>query len=216
MVASRLKEKYWRPTIAFAPGDNGEIKGSGRSIPDVHMRDVLDIISKKHPSMILKFGGHSMAAGLSIHESSIDAFKIAFEQAVIQFSGKTHFEPIIEHDGSLAISHIDIETATLLNQQVWGAGFPPPVFVDQFTVLHQRILKDKHLKLRVERDGLVFDAIWFNHAELVSDSIEMAYRLDVNHWNGKSSVQFMVDYAFATELRDEYTIPPTISANATP
>lgn len=216
LVASRLKEKYWRPTIAFAPGDNGEIKGSGRSIPDVHMRDVLDIISKKHPSMILKFGGHSMAAGLSIHESNIDAFKIAFEQAVIQFSGKTHFEPIIEHDGSLAISHIDIETATLLNQQVWGAGFPPPVFVDQFTVLHQRILKDKHLKLRVERDGLVFDAIWFNHAELVSDSIEMAYRLDVNHWNGNSSVQFMVDYAFATELRDEYTIPPTISANATP
>ena len=195
LVASRLKEKYWRPTIAFAPGDNGEIKGSGRSIPDVHLRDVLDIVSKKHPNLILKFGGHAMAAGLSIHESNLETFKAAFEQAVIQFSGKDHFDPIIEHDGSLPIEHIHIDTATLLTQQVWGAGFPAPVFLDQFQVLHQRVLKDKHLKLRVEREGQIFDAIWFNHAEPLNDTIEMAYRLDVNHWNGKSSVQFMVDFA---------------------
>lgn len=195
LVASRLKEKYWRPTIAFAPGDNGEIKGSGRSIPEVHMRDVIDLISKKHPGMISKFGGHAMAAGLSIHASSLDNFKNAFDEAVIQFTGKSHFDPVIEHDGSLDIDYIDINTAALLTQQVWGAGFPPPVFVDTFTVLHQRVLKDKHLKLRVEREGMIFDAIWFNQNESLGNQIEMAYRLDVNHWNGKSSVQFMVDYA---------------------
>lgn len=195
LVASRLKEKYWRPTIAFAPGDNGEIKGSGRSIPDVHMRDVIDLISKKHPGMILKFGGHAMAAGLSIYETSLEDFEKAFNDAVIQFTGKSHFDPIIEHDGSLDMNYIDINTASLLTQQVWGAGFPPPVFVDTFSVLHQRVLKDKHLKLRVERDGVIFDAIWFNQNELLGNQIEMAYKLDINHWNGKSSVQFMVDYA---------------------
>lgn len=200
LVASRLKEKYWRPTIAFAPGDNGEIKGSGRSIPDVHMRDVIDLISKKHPGMILKFGGHAMAAGLSIDESSLEAFKKAFDEAVIQFTGRTHFEPIINHDGSLDIEYIDVDTASLLTQQVWGAGFPAPVFVDTFMVLHQKVLKDKHLKLRVEREGVIFDAIWFNQNELLGTQIEMAYRLDINHWNGKSSVQFMVDFAQNTPI----------------
>lgn len=101
---------------------------------------------------------------------------------------------MIEHDGSLELHHSDLDTASLLSQQVWGAGFPAPVFVDQFKVLHQRLLKDKHLKLRVERAGLIFDAIRFNWAETVPDHIQMAYRLDINHWNGKSSVQLMVDH----------------------
>lgn len=197
LVASRLKEKYWRPTIAFAPGDNGEIKGSGRSIPDVHMRDVIDLIAKKHSGMVLKFGGHAMAAGLSIHASNLNAFKHAFDEAVIQFTGRTHFEPVIEHDGSLDVQYIDVPTATLLNQEVWGAGFPPPVFVDQFTVVQQRVLKDKHLKLRLRRNGLILDAIWFNHAEQfpLNETIEVAYKMDVNHWNGNSNVQLMIDYA---------------------
>lgn len=197
LVASRLKEKYWRPTIAFAPGDNGEIKGSGRSIPDVHMRDVIDLIAKKHSGMVLKFGGHAMAAGLSIHASNLNAFKHAFDEAVIQFTGRTHFEPVIEHDGSLDVQYIDVPTATLLNQEVWGAGFPPPVFVDQFTVVQQRVLKDKHLKLRLRRNGLILDAIWFNHAEPfpLNETIEVAYKMDVNHWNGNSNVQLMIDYA---------------------
>lgn len=197
LVASRLKEKYWRPTIAFAPGDNGEIKGSGRSIPDVHMRDVIDLIAKKHSGMVLKFGGHAMAAGLSIHASNLNAFKHAFDEAVIQFTGRTHFEPVIEHDGSLDVQYIDVPTATLLNQEVWGSGFPPPVFVDQFTVVQQRVLKDKHLKLRLRRNGLILDAIWFNHAEQfpLNETIEVAYKMDVNHWNGNSNVQLMIDYA---------------------
>ena len=197
LVASRLKEKYWRPTIAFAPGDNGEIKGSGRSIPDVHMRDVIDLIAKKHQGMVLKFGGHAMAAGLSINEASLEAFKQAFDEAVIQFTGRTHFDPVIEHDGSLDAQHINVETATLLSDQVWGAAFAPPVFVDTFVVIDQRILKEKHLKLRLKRDTLILDAIWFNHAEpfTVGEPIEVAYKIDVNHWNGNSNVQLMIDYA---------------------
>ncbi len=195
LVASRLKERYWRPTIAFAPGDHGEIKGSGRSIPDVHLRDVLDLVSKRHPGLILKFGGHSMAAGLSIHAQSLPQFQEAFDQAVIAFTGKSHFDPVIEHDGSLAPAFMTIETADLLAQQVWGAGFPAPTFFDAFNVIHQRVLKEKHLKLRVERDGHIFDAIWFNHNEPLPDQIHMAYRLDINHWNGQSQVQLMVDYA---------------------
>lgn len=197
LVASRLKEKYWRPTIAFAPGEDGEIKGSGRSIPDVHMRDVIDLIAKKNPGMVLKFGGHAMAAGLSIDASQLDAFKQAFDEAVIHFTGRTHFDPVIEHDGSLPTQYIDVPTATLLSQAVWGAGFTPPVFVDQFKVLHERVLKDKHLKLRLDRHGLILDAIWFNHAEPfgINSTIEVAYRLEVNHWNGNSNVQLMMDYA---------------------
>lgn len=197
LVASRLKEKYWRPTIAFAPGENGEIKGSGRSIPDVHMRDVIDLIAKKHDGMVLKFGGHAMAAGLSIHASQLEAFKAAFDAAVIQFTGRRHFDPIIEHDGSLARQHINVPTATLLSQAVWGAGFPAPVFVDEFSVVQQRVLKEKHLKLRLEREGMVLDAIWFNHAEpfALNERIKVAYKLEVNHWNGKSNVQLMIDFA---------------------
>lgn len=195
LVASRLKERYWRPTIAFAPGDTGEIKGSGRSIPDVHLRDVLDLVSKQHPGLILKFGGHSMAAGLTIPTQALPTFQQAFDHAVVTFTGKSHFDPVIEHDGSLATQFMNIETAELLAQQVWGAGFPAPTFVDEFNVIHQRVLKEKHLKLRVEREGQIFDAIWFNHNELLSNSIQMAYRLDVNHWNGQSQIQLMVDYA---------------------
>lgn len=195
LVASRLKERYWRPTIAFAPGDNGELKGSGRSIPDVHLRDVLDLVSKQHPGLILKFGGHAMAAGLSIPAQALPQFQQAFDDAVIAFTGKSHFDPVIEHDGSLDSTFMDLGTAELLAQQVWGAGFPAPTFVDQFKVIHQRVLKDKHLKLRVERDGLIFDAIWFNQNEPVADHIEMAYRLDINHWNGQSQVQLMVEFA---------------------
>lgn len=195
LVASRLKERYWRPTIAFASSDSGELKGSGRSIPDVHLRDVLDLVSKQYPGLILKFGGHAMAAGLTIAAHALDQFTHAFNQAVIAFTGKDHFDPVIEHDGSLSINFMDVTTADLLAQQVWGAGFPAPTFVDEFKVVHQRVLKDKHLKLRVEREGQIFDAIWFNQNEPLDENIQIAYRLDINHWNGQSQVQLMVEFA---------------------
>ncbi len=194
LVAGRLKEKYWRPTIAFAQADDHELKGSARSIPDVHMRDTLDLISKRHPDLIQKFGGHAMAAGLSIHPAQFENFKSAFEEAVIAFTGRTEFDPIIETDHSLEIEYCTLETAQLLQKFVWGTGFAAPVFQDQFAVLNQRVLKDKHLKLMLEREGQTFEAIWFNQAEPVGAQVELAYRLDENHWNGRSRLQLIVEY----------------------
>ncbi|QFY77657.1 single-stranded-DNA-specific exonuclease RecJ [Alcaligenes faecalis] len=195
LVASRLKEKYWRPTLAFAQGDEGEIKGSGRSIPDVHLRDALDLVSKRYPGLILKFGGHAMAAGLTIEEDNYDVFVQAFEEAVQELTGRYQFDPIIETDGSLEPEHINITVAGLLQKQVWGAGFPAPVFRDNFFVRQQRLLKNKHLKLSLERNGEYFDAIWFNRDTLLPENIEAAYRLDQNEWNGNVSVQFIIEFA---------------------
>ncbi|WP_394065463.1 single-stranded-DNA-specific exonuclease RecJ [Alcaligenes sp. WGS1538] len=195
LVASRLKEKYWRPTLAFAQGDPGEIKGSGRSIPDVHLRDALDLVSKRYPGLILKFGGHAMAAGLTIEEDNYDVFVQAFEEAVQELTGRFQFDPVIETDGSLEPQHATISVAGLLQKQVWGAGFPPPVFRDQFLVRQQRLLKNKHLKLTLERDGARFDAIWFNRDSLLPEEIEAAYRLDQNEWNGNVNVQLIIEFA---------------------
>jgi len=198
LVASRLKETYWRPTLAFARADDGELRGSGRSIPDVHLRDVLDLVSKREPGMILKFGGHAMAAGLSLRACAYESFTLAFDQAVRTLSGKQSFEPVIDTDGSLESHYANAEVALLLQQQVWGAGFAAPVFRDVFTVRRQHLLKDKHLKLRLERDDRQpFDAIWFNHAETLPERIEAAYRLERNVWNGTVSVQLMLEWAGA-------------------
>jgi len=198
LVAARLKEVWWRPTLAFARADDGELRGSGRSIPDVHLRDVLDLVSKRHPGMILKFGGHAMAAGLSLRADAYEAFTLAFDAAVQTVSGKSAFDPMIVTDGSLDPQWANAELAVLLQQQVWGAGFPAPVFCDLFRVRRQHLLKDKHLKLKLERDGCVWDAIWFNHSQSLPDTIQAAYRLEPNRWNGTVSAQLLIEYAQAT------------------
>ncbi|MDS1141365.1 single-stranded-DNA-specific exonuclease RecJ [Pusillimonas sp. SM2304] len=199
LVASRLKETYWRPTLAFARSDSGELRGSGRSIPDVHLRDVLDLVSKRHPGIILKFGGHAMAAGLTLREEAYELFINGFDSAVKELSGKASFEPIIETDGSLETGYANAEVAGLLQQQVWGAGFPAPVFRDTFYVRQQRLLKEKHLKLSLERGHQRFDAIWFNHADMLPEYVDVAYRLDQNVWNGMVSAQLIIEYACAPE-----------------
>jgi len=195
LVASRLKETYWRPTLAFARSGPGELRGSGRSIPDVHLRDVLDLVSKQHPGAILKFGGHAMAAGLTLREDAYQSFLQGFDEAVRQLTGRDSFEPVIETDGSLETGYANAQVAGLLAEQVWGAGFPPPVFRDVFHVHHQRLLKDKHLKLSLERGHQRFDAIWFNHAEMLPEQIDVAYRLEQNSWNGMVSAQLIIEYA---------------------
>jgi single-stranded-DNA-specific exonuclease len=195
LVASRLKETYWRPTLAFARSDTGELRGSGRSIPDVHLRDVLDLVSKRHPGIILKFGGHAMAAGLTLREDAYDTFLGGFDAAVKELSGKSAFDPVIETDGSLETGYANAEVAGLLQQQVWGAGFPAPIFRDTFQVRQQRLLKDKHLKLNLQRGHQRFDAIWFNHADTLPEYVDVAYRLDQNVWNGNVTAQLIIEYA---------------------
>jgi len=195
IVASRLKEQFYRPALAFAPGDAGEIRGSGRSIPDVHLRDVLDLVSKRHTGLIKKFGGHAMAAGLSIAHEDYDKFVLAFNQAVIDFSGKNRFEAVIETDGSLESGFANAQVAQMLEEQVWGSGFPAPLFVDEFTVDQQRLLNDKHLKLTLTRDRQRFEAIWFGRQETVGNRVRVVYRLATNHWNAMVTAQLIIEHA---------------------
>lgn len=197
LVASRLKEKFWRPTLAFAPAGDDEIRGSGRSIPDVHLRDALDLVSKRHPGLIRKFGGHAMAAGLTLGRDGFEAFAPAFDAAVRELTGRDRFEPLIETDGSLETGYANAEVAGLLQQQVWGAGFSAPLFLDEFTVRNQRLVGEKHLKLSLERGHQRFDAIWFGHDESLPERIQAAYRLEQNVWNGLVSVQLVIEYAGA-------------------
>jgi single-stranded-DNA-specific exonuclease len=195
IVASRLKEQFYRPALAFAPGDAGEIRGSGRSIPDVHLRDILDLVSKRQPGLINKFGGHAMAAGLSIAHKDYDQFVLAFNQAVIDFTGKSRFEAVIETDGTLESGFANAQVAQMLEEQVWGSGFPTPLFVDEFTVDQQRLLHDKHLKLTLTRDRQRFEAIWFGHSETVGDRVRVVYRLATNHWNSMVTAQLIIEHA---------------------
>ena len=195
IVASRLKEKFFRPTITFAPGGDGWLKGSGRSIPGFHLRDALDLVSKRAPSLIDKFGGHAMAAGLTIRADAFEAFSKAFEEVGRAWLSTAQLERIIETDGPLEDAYYTTEFIDLMDGQVWGQGFAPPVFCDEFRVVSQRILKERHLKLQLERNGQRYDAIWFGHTASVGDRARVAFRLDANQYNGVTRVQLMVEHA---------------------
>jgi single-stranded-DNA-specific exonuclease len=195
IVASRLKEKFFRPTITFAPAGDGWIKGSGRSIPGFHLRDALDLVSKRAPSLIDKFGGHAMAAGLSIRADAFDAFSAAFEAVGRAWLSEQQLERVIETDGPLEDMYYTTQFIELMDGQVWGQGFAPPVFCDEFRVVSQRILKERHLKLLLEKNGARYDAIWFGHTESIGDRARVAFRLDANEYNGVTKVQLMVEHA---------------------
>ena len=195
IVASRLKEKFFRPTITFAPGAEGWLKGSGRSIPGFHLRDALDLVSKRAPTLIDKFGGHAMAAGLTIRSDDFEAFSKAFEEVGRAWLSVQQLERVIETDGPLEDAYYTTEFIGLVDGQVWGQGFAPPVFCDEFRVVSQRILKERHLKLQLERNGLRYDAIWFGHTASLGERARVAFRLDANEYNGVTRVQLMVEYA---------------------
>ncbi|CAM8648285.1 RecJ Single-stranded DNA-specific exonuclease [Oxalobacteraceae bacterium] len=195
IVASRLKEKFYRPTLTFAPAGDGMIKGSGRSIPEFHLRDALDLVSKRAPTLIDKFGGHAMAAGLSLREENFAEFSSAFEAVGREWLSSAALEHVVETDGSLESAYFSLDFIALLETQVWGQGFAPPVFCDEFRVMNQRVLKERHLKLQLERAGRQFDAIWFNHADSLPARARIAYRLDANEFNGRTQVQLMVEFA---------------------
>ena len=197
IVASRLKDKFYRPTITFAPGDPGMIKGSGRSIPGFHLRDALDLVSKRAPGLIDKFGGHAMAAGLSMRAEALPAFVAAFETVGRSWLSGAQLERVVETDGILEDGYFSIQFIAQLEDQVWGQGFAAPIFCDEFRVMSQRILKEKHLKLQLEKNGQRYDAIWFGHPEGLPDRARVAFRLDINEYNGVSKVQLLVEHAEA-------------------
>ena len=202
ILASRIKDRLHRPTIAFADGDAGQIKGSARSIPGIHIRDILDAVAVRHPGLISKFGGHAMAAGLSLARDDYEAFAGAFVAEVQRHAEDVELQAVIESDGELAETDFDLELATALRfAGPWGQHFPEPVFDGIFQVVSQRIVGEKHLKLVLfPADGSVLlDAIAFNvdletWPDQSIERVEIAYRLDVNEYRGQRSVQLMVEH----------------------
>lgn len=189
ILASRIKERYHRPVIAFARGDDGLLKGSGRSISGLHLRDALDLLSKRQPDLILKFGGHAMAAGLTIKEQDFERFNLQFETVVAGLLTESDLEAVMEVDGQLDVLEIHWETATALQRQVWGQGFAEPLFCDEFIVLDQRVVGERHLKLVLEKAKKRFDAIFFQQQEFLPGNIMAVYQLQTNVYNGFESIQ---------------------------
>ncbi|MDH5256767.1 MAG: single-stranded-DNA-specific exonuclease RecJ [Gammaproteobacteria bacterium] len=205
ILASRIKDKLHRPVIIFAKGDSGEIKGSARSIPGIHIRDILDSVATKNPGLITKFGGHAMAAGLSISEALFHTFQSRFNEEVSLQIKPEHLEQVILSDGELKESELTISMAELLkNAEPWGQAFPEPVFDGEFYVTQRRVVGDKHLKLQLQpaTSNIKVDAIAFNAIDPedttmpyeIGSSVQAAYKLDVNEFRGNRSLQLIIDY----------------------
>ncbi len=198
ILAGRVKEQLHRPTFAFARGHEGELKGSGRSIPGLHLRDALDLVAKRRPKLLKRFGGHAAAAGLTIAEDDLAEFETEFEAVARQLIPVDELQRTLATDGPLESGYRGIDTVRLLQGEIWGQGFPAPIFSDVFEVTQQRLLKDKHLKLSLRQGGATFAAIRFNSTEPAPKRIQAAYRLDINEWNGVASVQLLIeDFAAA-------------------
>ena len=195
ILASRIKERHHRPVIAFADAGDGLIKGSGRSIAGLHLRDALDLLSKHQPELILKFGGHAMAAGLTIRAGDFELFKHGFEAVVRTLISEADLESVLEVDGGLSAADMNFQTAQLLETQVWGQGFAPPLFYDTFEVVSQRLLGEKHLKLVLKpHAGSAIEAIYFNQTDFLGEHIQAAYQLQTNSYNGAQKVQLNLRY----------------------
>ncbi|WP_087667697.1 single-stranded-DNA-specific exonuclease RecJ [Caballeronia humi] len=197
IVAGRLKERFHRPSFTFAHADESGVlsKGSGRSIPGFHLRDAVDLISKREPGMIVKFGGHAMAAGLTIATTDIPRFTTAFEKIGREWLTAEALSRVVETDGELEDAYFTPQFVELIDAAVWGQGFPAPVFSGEFDVASQALVKDKHLKLQLVRGRQRFNAIWFNHVDTLPARAMVAYRLVSDTWNGVARVQMVVEHA---------------------
>jgi single-stranded-DNA-specific exonuclease len=195
IVASRLKDRVHRPTFVFALGQDGLLKGSGRSILGFHLRDALDLVSKRHPGVLKKFGGHAMAAGCTLAEEDFDTFDSAFQQVASEWLDAATLSRTLMSDGPLPAQYFNLETVRSLDAQVWGQAFEAPVFSDEVEVISQRLVGEKHLKLAVRHAGAVRDAIWFGHSEPVADKVTLAYQLRVDEYNGQQRLQMIVEAA---------------------
>ena len=194
ILASRLKERLHRPVIAFARGINGEIKGSGRSISALHLRDALDLVTKQAPELIIRFGGHAAAAGLTLREADFARFSGLFEQVVRSMLTPADLERVIATDGPLASQFLTLNTAAQLEQAVWGQGFPAPTFCDIFEVLQQRTVGGRHAKLRLRKGDGEFEAMLFSHAEPLPPRVRAVYRIGVNEFNATRSLQITFEH----------------------
>ncbi len=194
IVASRLKDRFHRPAIVFARGVDGELKGSGRSIAGFHLRDALDLVTKRSPATIRKFGGHAFAAGLTLAEGSLEAFQAAFEEIAREQLTPAQLARICESDGALDTGELTCALAQTLREGVWGQGLPAPTFDDIFEVREARVVGGKHSKLALERGGERFGAILFQHAGPLPARIHAAFRPDVNEWNGVAKLELTIEH----------------------
>lgn len=203
LLASRIKEKYHRPVVAFARGDNGDLKGSCRSIPGLHIRDTLDAVATQNPGLITKFGGHAMAAGLSLNEDKLSEFEQAFAQQVAQLVTEDDLQARLITDGCLEAQQLSMHTAEMLRDAgPWGQLFPEPCFQGDFRIVQQRIVGERHLKLVLaphNQPEIAIDAIWFNidtarWPNPEAETVHCVYRLDINEFRGLESLQLMVQH----------------------
>ncbi len=201
IVASRIKDKLHRPTFVFAPssapGHAGELKGSGRSIAGFHLRDAIDLVSKRHPGVLLQFGGHAMAAGCTIAAGQFEVFEQALAQIASEWLDASTLTRRIATDGPLAPQYCRADVVDTLHREVWGQGFAPPTFSEEVQVLSQRLVgADKnHLSLKLLHHGQPVDGVWFGRSEPLPSKVLLAFRLDINEWKGERKVQFLIDGA---------------------
>ncbi len=193
IIASRLKDRIHRPTFVFARGADGQLKGSGRSIAGFHLRDALDLVSKRHPQLLKKFGGHAMAAGCTLEEDGFERFDAAMRQVAGEWLDAAALTRTLRTDGPLAAEHFNPASVRALEAQVWGQAFEAPLFCDPVEIISQRIVGEKHMKLRLRQAGTLRDAIWFGHIEPLPTQGQMAYRLSLDEYQGQQRVQMIVE-----------------------
>ena len=191
ILASRIKEKFYRPTIIFAKDDGGCLKGSGRSIRNFHLRDAIDLVSKKHPDLILSFGGHAMAAGLTIKDNNFDLFNKEFESVASDLLNDNDLSLVFEVDHSI-LDEINLDDINLINSEIWGQGFPTPIFCDTFEVLEQTSIGDKHIKCTLKYKKKKYTAMYFNYEHRLADKIEAIYEIDINRFSGREEIQLIL------------------------
>jgi len=194
ILAGRVKDRYHRPTFAFAPAGAGEIRGSGRSIAGLHLRDALDLVAKREARLLLRFGGHAAAAGLTLRAADFERFARGFEAVARELLSPAQLARTIETDGSLEPAYLDLGLARLLDHQVWGQGFPQPLFCDDFEVLGQRVVGEKHLKLKLGRAGRTLEAMRFNALDPLPRQVRAAYRLSVEEFRGMQNLQLVIEH----------------------
>ena len=199
IVASRIKDKFHRPSFVFASsgatGHTHELKGSGRSIPGFHLRDALDLVAKRYPGVLLRFGGHAMAAGCTLHEDQLDTFEQGLTEVAQEWLDAATLTRRLETDGALKPEYRRPDLVDTLHHEVWGQGFAAPTFSEELEVVSQRLVGEKHLSLKLKHRGEPVDGIWFGHTEPLPNRVKLAFRLDVDSWRGERRVRFLVEAA---------------------